>query len=104
MKTRRQAMRLALAMLTPALAVPLFGGCSKVGDTVRIGVAQPLSGPLGPLGKDMLNGVQMAVDDLNEAGFKVDGKTVKLEVVSADDKANVDDGKKAAQQLIDQGV
>lgn len=104
MPTRRQAHRLALLALTVAVTGPLFTACSKVNDIVRIGVAQPLSGPLGPLGQDMLNGVQMAVDEINEAGLKIDGKTVKLEVVSADDKANADEGKKAAQKLIEAGV
>jgi branched-chain amino acid transport system substrate-binding protein len=104
MPTRRQALRRSLLALTAASAAALFSACSKVSDTIRIGVAQPLSGPLGPLGQDMLNGVQMAVDEINQAGLKVDGKTVRLEVVSADDKANADEGKLAAQKLIDAGV
>jgi branched-chain amino acid transport system substrate-binding protein len=104
MPNRRQALRPLVAALLAALALPLVTGCSKVPDTVKIGVAQPLSGPLGVLGQDMLNGVQMAADEINAAGLKIDGKTVKLEVVSADDKANVEDGKKAAQKLVDAGV
>jgi branched-chain amino acid transport system substrate-binding protein len=104
MPTRRQALRRSLAALAAVSAASLFSACSKVSDTIRIGVAQPLSGPLAPLGQDMLNGVQMAVDEINQAGLKVDGKTVRLEVVSADDKANADEGKLAAQKLIDAGV
>ncbi len=92
---------LTLAALAASLAL---SGCSKVGDTIKIGVAQPLSGPLAPLGKDMLNGVKLAVDEMNKAGVKIDGHPVKLEVVSADDKANADEGKKAAQTLVDAGV
>jgi len=92
---------LTLAAIAASLAL---SGCSKVGDTIKIGVAQPLSGPLAPLGKDMLNGVKLAVDEMNKAGVKIDGHPVKLEVVSADDKANADEGKKAAQTLVDAGV
>jgi branched-chain amino acid transport system substrate-binding protein len=99
MSTRRTV--LACAVLCVAA---LGSGCSKLPDTIKIGVAQPLSGPLGPLGKDMLNGVQLAVDEINKGGLRIDGKEVKLEVVSADDKANADEGKKAAQTLIDAGV
>lgn len=87
-----------------SFALAALSACSPVPDTIRIGVAQPMSGPLASLGKDMLNGVQLAVDDLNRQGVKIDGKAVKLEVVSADDKADAEAGKQAAQQLIDQGV
>jgi branched-chain amino acid transport system substrate-binding protein len=104
MPTRRPALRLALALLAAPLAAPLLTACSKVGDTIRIGVAQPLSGPLAPLGQDMLNGVTLAVEDINAANLRIDGHPVKLEVVPADDKANADEGKKAAQKLIDAGV
>jgi branched-chain amino acid transport system substrate-binding protein len=52
----------------------------------------------------MLNGVQMAADEINQGGLKIDGKMVRVEVVSADDKANADEGKKAAQKLIDEGA
>jgi branched-chain amino acid transport system substrate-binding protein len=102
MTTRRTALGFALT----ALAAASLGltGCSKISDTIKIGVAQPMSGPLAPLGKDMLNGVQLAVDEINKAGLRIDGKSVKLEVVSVDDKANADEGKKVAQQLIDSGV
>lgn len=87
-----------------SFALAALSACSPVPDTIRIGVAQPMSGPLASLGKDMLNGVQLAVDDLNRQGVKIDGKAVKLEVVSADDRADAEAGKQAAQQLIDQGV
>lgn len=53
-------------------------GCSKVPDTIKIGVAQPLSGPLAGLGQDLLNGVKLAVDEINRSGLNVDGKRVTL--------------------------
>jgi branched-chain amino acid transport system substrate-binding protein len=52
----------------------------------------------------LLNGVTLAVKELNAAGFNVDGKQVTLEVVSVDDKSDVETGKKVAQQLVDAGV
>lgn len=99
----RRLLKLATG-LSVALTLAGLSACSPIPDTVKIGVAQPMSGPLASLGKDMLNGVQLAVDDLNRQGVKIDGKLVKLEVVSADDKADVETGKQAAKQLIDQGV
>lgn len=102
MTPRRTTLRFALA----AIAAATLGltGCSKIPDTIKIGVAQPMSGPLAPLGKDMLNGVKLAVDEINKNGLKIDGKSVKLEIVSADDKADANEGKKVAQQLVDAGV
>ncbi len=91
-------------VLTPFAAGGLLAGCSRIPDTVRIGVAQPLSGPIAALGQDLLNGVTLAVKELNAAGFNVDGKQVTLEVVSVDDKSDVETGKKVAQQLVDAGV
>jgi len=81
-----------------------LGGCSKVPDTIKVGVAQPLTGPLAALGQDLLNGVNLAVAELNKKGFTVDGKQVKLEVVSADDRSDPAAGRAAAQQLLDAGV
>lgn len=87
-----------------AAAAALIAACNPIPDTIKIGVAQPLSGPLAPLGRDMVNGVQLAVNDLNKRGVVIDGKKVTLEVVTADDKAHPEAGKAAAQQLIEAKV
>ena len=100
---RRFSAGLALTAVAACTAL-LLSGCSKVPDTIKIGVAQPLSGPLGGLGQDMRNGVTLAVDELNKAHFSVDGKRVTLEVVAVDDKADAATGKTVAQQLVDAGV
>ncbi|EER59066.1 Extracellular ligand-binding receptor [Acidovorax delafieldii 2AN] len=94
----------AACLAMAALAAVLLAGCSKVPDTIRIGVAQPLSGPLAALGQDLLNGVNLAVAELNQGGYMVDGKRVTLEVVPVDDKADAATGKAVARQLVDAGV
>jgi branched-chain amino acid transport system substrate-binding protein len=102
--SRRRVTTLAMSALATAM---LLSGCqyfSGIPDTIKIGVAQPLSGGLAPLGNDLLNGVKLAVDELNKQGYKVGGKSVTLEVVAVDDKANPEEGKKVAQQLVDAGV
>ena len=103
MDRRRFTAGMALTTVV-ASALLALTGCSKVPDTIKIGVAQPLSGPLGALGQDLLNGVQLAVDELNKGGYTVDGKRVTLEIVSVDDKADAATGKTVAQQLVDAGV
>lgn len=86
-------------------AATLLGACQRAPDVVKIGVGQPLSGPLAALGRDLANGVQMAVDEINAAGgVQVDGKRVKLEVVTADDQSNPEAGLAAARTLVDAGV
>jgi len=67
-------------------------------------VAQPLSGPSAPRGQDLFNGAKLAVDELNKSGFKIAGKTVTLELVSADDKADPAVAKQVAQDLADRKI
>ena len=63
----RRRISAGLALTTMAVsALLVLTGCSKVPDTIKIGVAQPLSGPLGALGQDLLNGVNLAVAELNK--------------------------------------
>lgn len=99
---RRRFSRTAAASV---LALAGLGACSpSVPDVIKIGVAQPLSGPIANLGQDLLNGVTLAVEEINQAGFKVAGKPVNLEVVAVDDKSDPVTGKAVAQQLVDAGV
>src|SRR5690606_27062673 len=56
------------------------------------------------LGQDLLDGVTLAVEELNAKGFTIDGKPVVLEIVAADDKSDPATGKAVAQQLVDAGV
>ena len=87
------------------LALAGLSACSpSVPDVIKIGVAQPLSGPIASLGQDLLNGVTLAVEEINQAGLKVAGKPVKLEIVAVDDKSDPATGKVVAQQLVDAGV
>lgn len=65
------------------------GGDSKSGDagTINIGYSGPLSGPAAFYGERTLNGVKMAVEELNGAGgIEVSGKKYKFNIVSLDDK------------------
>ena len=83
----------------------LLAACGpRIPDTIKIGVAQPLSGPSAARGLDLVNGAKLAAADLNAANYKVDGKVVRIEIVAVDDKANAEEGKKVAQALVDQKV
>ena len=99
---RHRAVRL-LAM-TATLTVVLLQGCDSTPSVIKIGVAQPLTGNLAALGQDLLNGVNLAVEELNKEGYKIKGKTVTFEVVAVDDRSNAETGKEVAKQLVDAGV
>ncbi|SDQ91125.1 ABC transporter substrate-binding protein [Virgibacillus salinus] len=53
---------------------------------VKIGYSGPLSGPGAQYGANVLNGVKMAANEINENGFEIDGTTYKIELVALDDK------------------
>jgi branched-chain amino acid transport system substrate-binding protein len=96
--------RCTISTAAIALLAASLSGCNRMPDTIKIGVAQPLSGGLAESGKDMVNGVQLAINELNKQGFKVDGKSITLEMVAMDDKSSPEEGKKIAQALVDAGV
>ena len=100
--SRRGAINiLALGLAT---SVALLQGCDSAPSTIKIGVAQPLSGNLAALGQDLLNGVNLAVEEINKEGFTVKGKAFKFEVVAMDDRSNPDTGREVARQLVGAGV
>ncbi|WP_337969632.1 ABC transporter substrate-binding protein [Virgibacillus salexigens] len=55
-------------------------------NVVNIGYSGPLSGAAAYYGENTLNGLEMAVEEINEQGFEVDGKTYKLNLIAYDDK------------------
>jgi branched-chain amino acid transport system substrate-binding protein len=79
-------------------------GCDQSPLVVKIGAAQPLTGNLAPQGNDLLNGVLLAVEELNQSNLRVKGRKVTFEVVPVDDQANAEVGKRVAGQLVEAGV
>lgn len=72
---------------------------------VKIGSAAPKTGGIAHLGKDIENGVQLAVNEINAKGdLTIGGKKVKLAVVGEDDAADPKQGTIVAQKLVDAGV
>ncbi|HEX6721996.1 MAG TPA: branched-chain amino acid ABC transporter substrate-binding protein [Burkholderiaceae bacterium] len=92
------------AVLLIAATAALSACGPKIPETLTIAVAQPLSGPSAARGQDLLNGAKLAIDEINKTGFKIAGKPVTLELVSADDKADPVEAKKAAESLVERKV
>jgi len=74
-----------------------FGNFGKNGQEVIIGVSAPLTGPVAALGIKAVNGMQLAVDEINNSGG-VNGKQLKL--VVEDDKCNADEGVHTVNKLL----
>ncbi len=79
-------MRRIFPLAATAVAAMLASGAALAQEVVKIGYTGPLSGGAALYGKNVLSGVQMAVDEINASGLEVKGKKVKLEVVALDDK------------------
>ena len=76
---------------------------AQMGSTtpVRIGVVGPFTGASADFGVPMLNGIKLAVDEINAVGGYL-GRP--LELVIKDDTANPDQGRKVSQELISEKV
>lgn len=89
---------------TLALAAALTGCSPSIPDTLKIGMLVTQTGPFALRGKDLLNGAQLAVDELNASHYKIQGKPVKFEIVAVDDKGGVDGAKQGAEKLLAEHV
>jgi len=100
-----QSQSLLLRTVVTVLSTWMISACGpSVPSTIKIGVAQPLSGSSAARGQDLLDGAKLAAAELNAAGYKIGGKPVQIEIVAMDDKADAEEAKKVAQALVDQKV
>ena len=67
---------------------------SRGGDTIKIGVNLELSGAVASYGTSEAIGIELAVEEINDAGG-IDGK--KIEIVKVDNKSELQ--KRQMQQL-----
>lgn len=104
MRTRRSALIWCSAVLTAVLLfaggrLPARGGPAV--ETVTVGFALPLSGAAAREGQESLEGAQLAVRLLNEAGgFRVGGRVVRFEIVAEDDRCAPAPATEAANRLV----
>ncbi|MFS8630620.1 MAG: ABC transporter substrate-binding protein [Bacillales bacterium] len=73
------------------------------GKVVNLGYSGPLSGPAALYGENTLNGLSMAVEEINEnGGFVVNGEKHYLNLVTLDDKYLPNDAGVNAKRLVHQ--
>jgi branched-chain amino acid transport system substrate-binding protein len=87
------AAAIALVVVLPMMTAPRL----EV-STIKIGVLNPLTGPLATWGKKHLAGAQLAVKEINEKGGVLGAK---LELVVADDKNDAKEAVAAFQKMVE---
>ena len=80
-------------------AAMTLAGSAYAADEIVIGAVYPMTGDLADSGKTMQEGIDMAVEEINEAGG-IEGKTVK--VIYGDSKGDSAQGMLEAERLITQ--
>ncbi|MCK4394892.1 ABC transporter substrate-binding protein [Candidatus Bipolaricaulota bacterium] len=90
---RRVSVCLLVVGLVLGLAIT-----ATAAETIKIGALMALTGMLGPYGPPIVNGAQMAVDEINAAGGVL-GK--QLELVVRDTNTTPDVGRDAASKLVE---
>lgn len=83
-------------------ALPLSAAADTI--DVKVGFAAPLTGANAGYGKDLQNGVQLALDEANARKIQIGGKTANFTIQAEDDQADPRVGVQAAQKLVDGGV
>jgi branched-chain amino acid transport system substrate-binding protein len=101
----RPAVQLAVSLLVVTLVAAGCGGGSDTrsdvtdeGGPIKIGVVGPMTGLAGFVGKNMVEGIQLAVDDIN-AGGGVLGRQV--EFVTRDDEGDPAKTTTAVRELVE---
>jgi branched-chain amino acid transport system substrate-binding protein len=78
-------------------AIAFFVGMAHAADTIKIGCAYGMTGRIGWIGEDCVNGAKLVVDEINAEGG-INGK--KVELVVYDTKTNPDTARTVFQKLI----
>ena len=99
MNYRYTAFVLALIALTLSLFFP--SGCAKKEETIKIGVAGPMTGDQSKMGVDMKNGAEMAIKEWNQKGGVL-GKKIALLV--EDDQHDPKQAVSVANKLVNDGI
>ncbi|HEX9181374.1 MAG TPA: branched-chain amino acid ABC transporter substrate-binding protein, partial [Burkholderiales bacterium] len=68
---------------------------------VKLGFAAPLTGPQAHYGQEMMNGVVLALEEINAAKPVIGGRPVRFELMAEDDQADPRIGTVVAQRLAD---
>ena len=100
------------ALITIAITIALAAGVTACGgdggeggggaSEIKIGTLYPVTGDLAKLGQECVNGVKLAVDEINAAGGIKSMNGAKLDLVEADSQGKPDVGIAEVERLVQQ--
>jgi branched-chain amino acid transport system substrate-binding protein len=81
------------------------GSTPAASDTIKVGVLYSITGKGSAVAKVQLDGVNLAIKQVNEkGGLMMGGKRVKVEPVIRDDETKPDVGVRRVREFVDAGV
>jgi len=95
-KGKSAACFLLSLLFTLSLAGPSSG--AEADNPIKIGVCMPITGPAAVIARDSINGVMIAVDDVNNSGGLLGGR--KIKIIKEDDGSQPSQGVSAIRKLI----
>lgn len=99
---KRMAAGIVAGLVIGMLAL---SGCTKkeegAGDTIKIGIAGPITGPYAKFGEQLINGTKVLADDVNAKGG-IDGK--QIEIVQGDDQCDPKQARSVANRMVSDQV
>jgi len=96
-----------ILLLGAALALVVLATCgpAAAADTVKIGVLYSITGKGSSVAKVQIDGVKLAIKQINAAGgLDIGGKKVQVEPVIRDDETKPDVGVRRVREFVDEGV
>jgi branched-chain amino acid transport system substrate-binding protein len=96
--------KLTGATLFAALSVAGSVAHAQQTEQVKVGFAAPMTGAQAHYGKDMQNGIVLAIEDFNATKPVLGGKPVQIVLDTGDDQADPRTGTTVAQKLVDDGI
>lgn len=88
-------------LLCLGITVFIVSGCQKKSDTVKIGVAGPMTGDQSKMGTDFRNGVSLAVEEWNSRGGVL-GK--QIELIIGDDQRDPKQAVSVANKIVNEAA
>lgn len=99
---KKSATRSAARSVAGCIALAAALAAPAAAETLVVGVATAQSGALAPFDAPVMEGVHIAVDEINAAGGI--GGRIPIELVEKDVRSDAAQTSIAAQELVDQGV
>ena len=96
-------LRLLIVTLAVRRCLAACASSDPANETVTIGFTGPLSGGAALYGRNVLDGLEMAIADINDAGgIKIGGRQVKVAVAPLDDRYFPNESATNAKRLVHQ--